>query len=440
MTGTNGSTAPEAAAAGAVWLRRLVNFEAGEAAAVLLAFAYFFSLLCGYYILRPIRDAMGIAGGVEHLHWLFTGTFVAMLALVPLFGWLSSRYPRRRLLPYVYYFFIANLLGFFLLFKWNVTHAWVARAFYIWVSVFNLFVVSVFWSLMIDIFRDEQAKRLFGFIAAGGTAGAIAGPFLTASLVGLLGQTNLLLVSAGFLAVTVVCINALDRWSKRGSGASKARAGAVEQGLKGGIWAGIRLVVKSPYLLGICALFLLYTSLSTFLYFQQAQIVRDAVPDATGRTEVFAKMDLAVNVLTALCQVFFTARIVSVLGVAWSLAAIPLFLIVGFVGLAWAPGLPVLVVVQVLRRAGDYALMRPCREMLYVVLSREEKYKAKNFIDTAVYRGGDALSAWVYAGFTALSLGLSQIALIGAAMSGLWAWVAYTMGRKHDALAGRERV
>jgi AAA family ATP:ADP antiporter len=308
------------------------------------------------------------------------------------------------------------------------------------VSVFNLFVVSVFWSLMIDIFRDEQAKRLFGFIAAGGTAGAIAGPFLTASLVGPLGQTNLLLVSAGFLAVTVVCINALDRWSKRGSGASEARAGAVEEGLKGGIWAGIRLVVKSPYLLGICALFLLYTSLATFLYFQQAQIVRDAVPDSAGRTEVFAKMDLAVNVLTALCQVFFTARIVTVLGLAWSLAVIPLFLIAGFLGLAWAPGLAVLVVVQVLRRAGDYALMRPCREMLYVVLSREEKYKAKNFIDTAVYRGGDALSAWVYAGFTALSLGLSQIALIGAAMSGLWAWVAYTMGRKHDALAGRERA
>jgi AAA family ATP:ADP antiporter len=439
--GTSGDAGASSAVAGTRAgraLQRLVAVEPQELRAVLVSFVYFFSLLCGYYMLRPIREEMGIAGGVENLPWLFTGTFLGMLAMVPLFGWLSSRYPRRTLLPFVYAFFIVNLLIFWLLFNADVRTAPVARAFYIWLSVFNLFVVSVFWSFMTDIFREPQARRLFGFIAGGGTVGAITGPMLTASLVGTLGTVDLLPVSAGFLVLAVLCVLDLNGWSRAQSlsaGQGSAAREATERGLGGGVWAGIQLVLASPYLLGICVLILLYASLSTFIYLEQAEIVRDAFTDPAERTRVFALMDLAVNVLTIVCQLLFTARIVKALGIAWTLAAVPLALVAGFLALAWAPVLGVLVVVQVLRRAGDYALMRPSREMLYVVLDRAEKYKAKNFIDTTVYRGGDAVSAWVYDGLRALSLSLAHIALIGALASALWAWVALRMGRAQRQLA-----
>jgi AAA family ATP:ADP antiporter len=419
-------------------LQRLVAVEPQELRAVLVAFVYFFSLLCGYHILRPIRDEMGIAGGVENLPWLFTGTFLGMLAMVPLFGWLSARFPRRRLLPYVYGFFISNLLLFWVLFESNVRDAVIARAFYIWLSVFNLFVVSVFWSFMTDLFREPQARRLFGFIAAGGTTGAIVGPLFTAVLVESLGPVNLLLVSCVFLGLAVLCVLDLNAWSREQAAPADAAAatpGEVERGLGGGIWAGIQLVLASPYLMGICVLIILYASLATFLYLAQAEIVRDAFVDPAARTRVFAQMDLAVNVLTIVCQVLMTGRIVRRIGIAWSLGAVPLVLITGFLAMAWAPVLGVLVVVQVLRRAGDYALMRPSREMLYVVLNRAEKYKAKNFIDTTVYRGGDAVSAWVYDGLRALSLSLAHIALIGALLSAVWAWVAFRVGRRQQALA-----
>jgi AAA family ATP:ADP antiporter len=420
-------------------LERMVNVEPQEVRAALASLAYFFSLLCGYYILRPIRDEMGITGGVENLPWLFTGTFIGMLAMVPLFGWLSARFPRGKLLPFVYGFFILNLLLFWVLFESDVRDAVIARAFYIWLSVFNLFVVSVFWSFMSDIFREPQARRLFGFIAAGGTAGAITGPFLTAALVGPLGSVNLLLVSCVFLGIAVVCVLDLNAWSRRQREAgAEAGSDRAEAALGGSVWEGIRLVLASRYLLGICVLILLYASLSTFLYLAQAEIVRDAFTDSDARTRVFAQMDLAVNTLTLLSQLLLTARIVRVIGIAWALAAIPMLLVGGFVALAIAPALGVLVVVQVLRRAGDYALMRPSREMLYVVLARNEKYKAKNFIDTSVYRAGDAVSAWVYDGFKALSMGLAQIALIGALISAAWAVVAFRVGRRQQALASED--
>ncbi|MGD8631274.1 MAG: MFS transporter, partial [Gammaproteobacteria bacterium] len=283
-------------------LQRLVNVRPGEVAALVWAFLYFFSLLCSYYIVRPMRDEMGIAGGVDNLQWLFTGTFLAMLAVVPLFGWVSSRFERRRFLPAVYGFFIANLLLFFVLFQSAVTHAWVARAFFIWTSVFNLFVVSVFWSFMTDIFSNAQARRLFGCIAAGGTAGAICGPLLTTLLALPLGPANLLPVSAGLLGIAVFCIHRLGAWqAAAGQGNPAATQNAAAIG--GQVLAGVQLALRSPYLLGICLLMLLFTTLATFLYFQQAQIVRDSFSDPAQRTAVFAAMDLAVNILTLLFQV-----------------------------------------------------------------------------------------------------------------------------------------
>ncbi len=425
------------------WLQRLVKVEPVEVRALLWAFSYFFALLCSYYILRPMRDEMGIAGGVEHLQWLFTGTFLAMLAAVPLFGWVTSRYSRRQFLPFVYLFFIANLLLFFALFRSGLTHAWVARAFFIWTSVFNLFIVSVFWSFMADLFSDAQAKRLFGFVAAGGTAGALAGPALTATLAIPLGPTNLLLISAAALGWAMLCIRRLIAWratlpaapAMAAEGSAPSRPPEREAGLGGGALAGLRLIAGSRYLLGICLLILLFTTLSTFLYFQQAQIIRDSFADPAQRTTVFAAMDFAVNALTLIIQVFLTGRIVQALGMSWTLALIPLLLGGGFLMLGIAPLLGTLVVVQVVRRAGNYAIMKPTREMLFVVLAPEEKYKAKNVIDTVVYRGGDVVSAWAYAGLQALGLGLSAIAFIAVPVAAGWAWISWGLGRMQEARA-----
>lgn len=423
------------------WLQRLVAVEPQEVRALLWAFSYFFALLCSYYIVRPMRDEMGVAGGVENLQWLFTGTFLAMLAAVPLFGWATSRYSRRTFLPLVYGFFIANLLLFFVLFRSGLTHAWVARAFFIWASVFNLFIVSVFWSYMADLFDDNQAKRLFGFIAAGGTAGALAGPALTATLAIPLGPTNLLPVSAALLGWAVLCIHRLGAWSdnpdhKGGTnGNDRTSDDFSSPALGGGALAGLKLVARSPYLLGICLLILLYTTLSTFLYFQQAQIVRDSFSDPAKRTTVFAAMDFATNGLTIIIQVFLTGRIVKALGMPWALALIPLLLGAGFLALGFAPVLAVLVTVQVLRRAGNYAIMKPSREMLFVVIGREEKYKAKNVIDTVIYRSGDVVSAWAYTGLQALGLGLSAIAFLAVPLTGLWAFICYRLGRTQESRA-----
>ncbi|ABS24249.1 NTP/NDP exchange transporter [Anaeromyxobacter sp. Fw109-5] len=430
--------APARAAASALHVRltRLVQVEPGEVRALLWSFAYFFSLLCGYYIVRPMRDAMGIAGGVEQLHWLFTGTFVAMLAAVPLFGWVTSRFPRRRFLPLVYYFFIANLLVFYALLAGERGGVHAARAFFIWTSVYNLFVVSVFWSFMADLYTNAQARRLFGFIAAGGTIGALVGPALATALARPLGNASLLLLSAGFMGVAVLCVHRLIAWKDRQRAAAPGQARAAEaRPLGGGVLAAVPLVLRSPYLLGIALFMLLFTTASTVLYFQQAEIVRDAFASAAERTAVFGAMDLAVNALTVGVQVLLTGRLVRVLGVAGTLALVPALLGLGFLALAFAPVLPVIVAVQVLRRAGDYAVTRPARELLYVVLGREEKYKAKSFVDTVVYRGGDALSAWAYAGLRALGASLGAIAWLAVPVAGCWAWLAYRLGRRQEALA-----
>lgn len=423
--------------------RRLVAVEPGEMRALFWSFTYFFALLCSYYIIRPMRDEMGIAGGVDQLQWMFTGTFLVMLAAVPLFGWVAKRFPVRRFLPYVYYFFIANLILFFTLFKSDVTHAYVARAFFIWASVFNLFIVSVFWSFMADIFDNDQAQRLFGVIAAGGTAGALSGPVLTAALVNHLGPANMLLISVAFLTVAVWCIHRIVAWKKSANinshGDGQLRRvkpdSGKDQAIGGSIFAGIRLVFSSSYLTGICFLILLYTTLATFLYFQQAQIVRDSFSDSATRTAIFAAMDFSVNFLTIVVQLLLTSRIVRKWGLSWALALIPLLLGFGFLLLGMLPMLSILIAVQVLRRAGNYAVMRPAREMLYVVLGKEEKYKAKNFIDTVVYRGGDAVSAWAYAGLKSAGISLAGIALVAVPLAGIWAWISFRLGKRQAQLA-----
>ncbi|MFV9615255.1 MAG: NTP/NDP exchange transporter [Gammaproteobacteria bacterium] len=420
-------------------LLNTVQVEPGEGRALLWSFSYFFALLCSYYIIRPMRDEMGILGGVENLQWLFTGTLLAMTVAIPLFGWISSRFPRRQFLPYVYLFFIAMLVLFYFLLDGQVAQVYVARAFFIWASVFNLFVVSVFWSFMADLYSNTQARRLFGFIAAGGTVGALTGPALAALLVQPFGAKNLLLVSAVFLLWAIVCIAKLSVWSATNTVINDEKSARQQEALLGGgIWSGITMVMCSPYLLGICLLMLLFTTLATFLYFMQAQIIRDAFVDSAQRTAVFASIDLAVNGLTLLTQLFLTSRLIKWFGLAAVLAIIPVLLAIGFILLGLSPVLGVLLIVQVIRRAGNYAVMRPAREMLYVVLSREEKYKAKNLIDTVVYRTGDAVSAWVYAGMRSVGMSLSTIALIAVPLALVWAWVAFGLGRQQARIAENE--
>jgi len=417
------------------WMK-LLRLEAGEGAAVGWAFAYFFLLLASYYILRPLRDEMGIAGGIDKLPWVFTGTFLAMLAAVPLFGFVPARLPRRRFLPLVYGFFIVNLLLFYAAFQFEPARAWSARVFFIWVSVFNLFVVSVFWSFMVDLFRSDQGKRLFGLIAAGGTAGAITGPALTALLVVPLGPVNLLPVSALLLAGTVLCIRQLGRWSDQHPSTPTAPGG---EPLGGSIFAGLALIVRSPYLLGIALFMLLFTTLATFVYFEQAHIVARSFTDSAARTRYFALLDLAVNTLTVLTQLLVTARLLARLGVAGSLALMPLLSALGFVLLALTPALAVLAGFQVLRRAGEYAVTRPARELLYTVVDRETKYKAKNALDTVVYRGGDAIAGWLFTGLKSLGAGLATIAWIAVPVALAWAAVAYALGRRQAALSRPDR-
>jgi ATP:ADP antiporter, AAA family len=421
-------------------LFKFIQVRPSELSALLWSFSYFFALLCSYYIIRPLRDEMGILGGVENLQWLFTGTLLAMTVAIPLFGWVSSRFPRQKFLPYIYLFFIVMLIMFYFLMDDLTTQTNVARAFFIWASVFNLFVVSVFWSFMTDLYSNAQARRLFGVIAAGGTIGALVGPAITTFLVEPIGARNLLLVSAAFLLWAIVCIARLSVWSASNHNDKQKLSSSVDKKqqedlLGGSIWSGIYMLFSSPYLLGICLLMLLFSTLATFLYFMQAQIIEDTFADSTQRTAIFASIDLAVNALTLLIQLFLTQRLIRWFGLASVLMIIPVLLAMGFVLLSISPVLSVLLVVQVIRRAGNYALMRPSREMLYVVLSREEKYKAKNIIDTVIYRAGDAISAWIYAAMRSIGMNLSSIALIAVPLALIWAWIAFSLGRQQTKIA-----
>ena len=411
-------------------IRRSLDLQPGEQAAVAWSFFYFFCLLSSYYILRPLRDEMGIQAGVDHLQWLFTATFVVMTAAVPLFGYASARWSRGTLVPGIYLFFALSLCCFFTLFQLLDEIVWVARAFYVWVSIYNLFVVSVFWSFMADIFTRAQGKRLFGLIAAGGSLGAVAGPALAAWLAQALGVSLLPLFAAILLGGAMLAAATLHRMQQHDPAASGE--------LHGGVWEGVQLVAGSRFLQGIALFIWLYTTLATFLYFQQAHLVSGAFDDPADRTSVFAAIDLLVNVLTIAIQLFLAGRIMQSAGIGRTLAALPLLLAVGFASLALAPTIAVLITVQVLRRAGNYGITRPAREVLFTSIGRKARYKAKNFIDTVIYRGGDALAGWLFAGLKAAGLGLGGIALLAVPLAVAWGWLGYQLGRQAETNITRE--
>jgi len=408
-----------------------------ELAPAACGFAFFFFLFCGYFMLRPIRETMGIQAGVDQLQWLFTATFVAMLAVVPLFGWLSARVPRATLVTWVYAVFALTMAGFAALLHLLPGSVWAARTFYVWLSVFNLFVVSIAWSLMADVFRMDSAKRLFALIAAGASAGGLSGPLLGGLLAGALGPAGLLLLSALLLAATLPLKQWLLRW--RAARRADTAPDDMERPIEGGILAGISRIFQSPYLMGISLLVILLATLSTFLYMEQARLVADAFPDTAQRIRVFSTLDFAVQALSLLSQVFITGRVAARLGLRFLLAAVPLAVAAGFLALAAFPVFGVLAVAMVVRRVGEYALIKPGREMLFTAVPPEDKYKTKNVIDTVVYRGGDAASGWVKAGVDMLGYGAALIALLGAVCALGAAAVGYGLGRRADARKSVDR-
>jgi ATP:ADP antiporter, AAA family len=440
-------------------LQKIVDVRANELRALGLAFVFNFVVLGSYYVVRPIRDDIAATGGIETLPWMYTGTLVTMLVANALFSAIVARMSRRRFIPIAYRFFMANLVIFYVLMH-TLTPAqnvWVGRAFYVWVSVFNLFVVTLFWAFMTDVFNSEQAKRLFAFISVGGSIGAIVGPIITVTLVHKLGAANLILVTAAMLEAAPWCVkffpsefardperqprNPVEATSKLApphpsTALRSARDDrTAEQPIGGGILAGITHVIRSPYLLGICGFVLLYTVTTTFSYFQQTEITGHQFQDRNARTAFFAQLDLVVNTLTLVLQLFITGHLMKRLGVGITLVTMPLLSMVGFLALGFAPTLGLLAVFQVARRATNFGFTRPAREVLFTVLRREDKYKAKSLIDTFVYRTGDQIGAWSYSGLRALGLQLTGISFVAVPLTALWCGLCFWLGKKQSELA-----
>jgi AAA family ATP:ADP antiporter len=409
------------------WAEQAVPATPQERGAALWSFAYFFTLLAGYYVFRPLRDQMAIAGGVKNLPWLITATFVAVIVAQPIYGALVAKLPRARFIPIVYHFFVANLFLFWLLLRLDIGTVIVARVFYVWVSVFNLFAVAVFWSFMADIFTADQGKRLFGFIGAGGTAGGILGPIITIWLSGPLGAVNLLVIAMIFLEAAVFCVYRLER-------ASTARTGDAHehQRVGGSAFAALPELIRSPYLLGIAAWISLQSFCATILYFEQLNIVAATVQGAGAQARFFASIDLAVNLLTLAVQVFATGQLLKRFGTGVSAAALPAVYVIGFLVVFVMPTLVVVLVVQVVQRWMHFAVANPARQVFYTVLGRGEKYKAKNLIDVVVYRGSDSLYGWAFDSLQAVGLKLGAIALVSAPVAAVWFILSAVLGRVQE--------
>lgn len=455
--------------------QRIVDVRDEELKALLWATAYGFFILFSYYILRAVRDDISSADR-GNLQLLWTAVFFVMLGAVPLYSWVSSRFKRTVFVPLANRFFIACLVAFFaaLILLPSGARPWIDRVFYVWTSVFALFVVTVFWGFVNDCFDNDQGRRLYAFIAVGSSLGGIVGSSVTAGIAQAVPTFGLLLLACLPLEAASWCVKPMNRWfagedlktirgtdgrpdedeppghperegvesseepREASSDPGEVDVDEVDEPLAGDAWSGIRVIFQNRYLLGIAAFIALMTFASTILYFEQAHLVGEAISDRGERTAFYAQIDLAVNVLTIVFQVYLTARIIKAVGVGVSLALIPALACLGFAALGAVPSLAVLVAVQVAYRAGRYGVTRPAREILFTVVGREEKYKSKAFIDAAVYRGGDLTSGWIFAGLQALGLSLGAIALTAAPVAGLWALLGFNLGGKQDELAAEE--
>jgi ATP:ADP antiporter, AAA family len=426
---------------------RVFGIKPREFIAVAWSFVYFFCLLSAYYMLRSVRETMAIVSGVENIPWLFTGTFTVMILATPVFGWIASRYRRRTFLPWVYYFFIANVLLFFVLFTWfmdnELARVWAARSFFVWLSVFNLFVVSVFWSFMADIWSTEQSRRLFGIISAGGSTGAFVGPLVTSVLVVPIGFENLLLLSAALLAFSIYCVHWLRRWSLQNTNDGMTPSPEARP-LGGSAFGGIKLVLTTPYLAAIAAAMLCAMFLGGAMYMYMAELVSISFPDTDQQTRIFALIDAASNALSFIGQLLVVKFAVQRIGIGMTLAVLPVVSVVAFALLAANPVFLVIAVFQVLRRGLAYGLTKPASDMLYSVVSREAKYKAKNFIETAVWRGGDVFATWTIRSLA--GIGLTGVSLVCIPIAVVWGLLVLWIGREYRRRdlkiteAGYERV
>lgn len=430
-------------------LRRVVDVAPGEGVSLAWSGLWFFAVLAGAFVLRPLRDQLGLAGGADQYPWLFTGTLVAMLGVNAPFAWLVTRFPRRRFIPLVYRASAACLLGFFAVFEalpaWRVPAAY---AFFIWFSVFNLLVVSVFRGFMADIWGFDQAKRLFGVLGLGGTVGALAGSWLANVLARPVGSTRLILLAVVFLEIAVLAARRLFRRHHVDETGPRAIAAG------GDLWRGLRLVLELPYLRLIAGYIFLYGLLGTFLYFQQGKLVESSLADADARTAYFAAVEFWVQAGTIVVQFFLTARLIRWFGTTFALVSQPVAALLGTLAVAvalwqapaWAgeglrvaglvPELLVLAVVQVVLRISNFATAQPAREALYTVVEREVKYKSKGFIDTFVYRLGDSTGAWVFLGILKLNVALAGLALLAAPVAAGWVWLGRSLGGRQREMAG----
>lgn len=408
----------------------LINIRQGEWPRFLLAFCYFFFLLAGYFMLRPIRGTVS-ANHAESLHWLYTATFVSMLLIVPVFGWLVSKFRRGRFIPGIYLFFISNLVYFAFAFDGDATSDWVQYSFYVWLSVFNLFVVSIFWSFMADIFYPGQAQRLFASIMAGGSLGAICGPLLTANWVGEIGSGGVMTLAIICLLVATAFAIILGRFERNRHQDQPAKI------IGGSIWEGAVTVFKSNYLLLICLLMLTHNLTSTFLYNGLAVLVDQNIVGFAERTRFFSYVDLVVQILAFTFQFLITSRLVMFLGMPRTIILPPILLAAGFTLLGSSLGLVLFAAVQVAQRALNYGLLGPVKEMLFTVVNRETKYKSKNFIDTVVYRGSDVTASWIFKGLMMAGLSISQVAWVYLPILTIWGLAAWHLGKAYNRLKGQ---
>jgi len=412
---------------------RVLGLEKHEYVAVAWSFVYFFCVLSAYYILRPVREAMAVGSGPETIPYLFIGTFITMLVAAPIFGAVASRFPRRVFLPWVYLFFITNILVFWIIFSQAIndggSYVWLGRVFFVWLSVFNLFVVSVFWSFMADIYTREQGRRLFGVITAGGSIGALLGGMATSALVIPFGFQNLMPISATLLLVAVFCIRQLREWVHHEHEDEIAETVESEEPLGGGSLAGITHLLSSKYFIAIAISSVIASLLGTALYMFAAELVEKAIPEADSQTRFFSNLNNWTNAISLIGQMFIVKHVVVRFGIGRSLALLPIISIVGFAILALDPTLAVVAVLTVARRALGFGFSKPTTDMLYSVVTPEEKYKTKNFIETAVYRGGDVVGTWAVKLMSAL--GIAGIALVMLPFAVLWAVVALWLGRDY---------
>jgi ATP:ADP antiporter, AAA family len=414
---------------------KIVDVKPDEIRALLLAFVFNFVVLGGYYVIRPIRDEIGADRGVENLPWMYTGTLIGMLIANALYAAIVARMSRRRFIPVAYRFAILNLFVFFLLMRWMPAaqeRAILAPIFFIWVSVFNLFATTMFWSFMADVFTPDQGKRLFGFIAVGGSIGGIVGGLVTSSLAGKLSTGLFLLITAVMLEIAAQCV-------RRFPAEFRAHDDQSEQPIGGRFWEGATHIARSPYLLGLAAFLIIYTITNTWAYFQQSDLTGHQLQDRAARTSFLANIDIAVNTITVLIQVFLTGRLMKWFGVGITLVLMPLLSAVGFAAIGFAPILTVLATFQIVRRATGFALLRPAREVLFTVLRREDKYKAKSLIDTFGYRLGDITGAWSYPLMQWLGLGLVGISWVAVPFGAIWCVLSIWLGRKQRQLADARR-